>query len=1138
MCQKLFLASLIGLVFNCGILLGQNEKYAKVKVFISSSSEIQLLFDKGIDIDHYHPESDNSISFFIQHSHIPILEEVGLRYHIQIADFQAFYKEQSIADQSRIEQATRHARTADNFGYGSVGGFYSLQQIEEELDKMYNLFPNLITQKYSIGTTHEGRSIWAVKISDNPRSDEDEPAVYYDALHHAREPLSMAVTINYMYWLLENYDDPEVRYIINNRELYFVPCVNPDGYEFNRILEPNGGGMWRKNKVDYGFSCLGVDLNRNYGFGFGLDTFCSKLNPCYDTYRGPNAFSERESSAVMSFMDEINPTIAFSTHSTAGNYLMPYGFDSSPPEFDIYSEWASDFAAENDYPYGVTLQMLNYTSCGTTRDYLHDRGIYAWTPEIGGSGFWPNQSKIFGLVDENVYPMFYQAWIAGGYTDIQSHTIIGDATVGGSFQMNVEVKNKGVGASSTNVKVSIESNDPNISIVGNGNIGVVAARARKSTSPFTIVVGSNFNSQQLNLTLKVTQGSAETDRQLIKIPIGSSQILFEDDAESNSSSWFAKGNGIDWGRNNDDSYGGNFSYGDSNNGNSFNYTNNYWTIINGINLSGSSKPYLEFMSKWSLASQDFTYLQITKNNGFTWSTIKTFQANESWHQELIDLTSYVNENIRIRFHMTTNGFQPGDGFYFDDISIRDYENCQNQIAGSQCITNQMVYDFDASISPWQGINAYQFGQSNTNLGGVSGDPYKSLFVKLSFDQSNQASRAGGLTNFNNVNQNWRSYQGLEFNFIFVGDNITDPSTVGRPPFRPDGTRDVYLELVDQTGKVLRHYFNDSNNVWNHKKVYWSQFVGDNCFDKSRIKSMAVYSDRNGLQYTEVFRIDNIELICECEENLVELNSPAINNDRILNNSIMSNGNVALGNQVNYKAGSELVFSDGFEVQEGARFLAEIRNCEEIENVRGNVLTLNFNNTLGGVEGESPSMQSGINYNNAILGQGVILDNQAELSYLSNSNIRFSEGTIEAVIKTNWNGNDNVNHTLFSWGQGGGILIEKDVNGYFKIIVNRYGQASAGNEIATAFSIDDWVANDWKHIAVTWSSTLIELYINGSKKNQESTNYALPPISANSFFIGSDNLNKNWNGTIDEFYISDFPKTAFEIMEFYESLQLN
>ena len=142
------------------------------------------------------------------------------------------------------------------FDFGSMGGYYTFAEIEADLDEMFSLYPNLITQKFSIGTSIEGRTIWAVKISDNPNMSENEPAVGFDALVHAREPQSMATQMYFMWYLLENYGtDSEATYLINNREIYCVPCFNPDGYEYNRQTDPNGGGYWRKNRRNNGGGC-------------------------------------------------------------------------------------------------------------------------------------------------------------------------------------------------------------------------------------------------------------------------------------------------------------------------------------------------------------------------------------------------------------------------------------------------------------------------------------------------------------------------------------------------------------------------------------------------------------------------------------------------------------------------------------------------------------------------------------------------------------------------------------------------------------------------------------------------------------------------------------------------------------------
>ena len=115
----------------------------------------------------------------------------------------------------------------------------------EQLDLMHQLYPNLISSRDDVRDnnltnnphphqTFEGRFLQFVKISDNPNVNEQEPQILYTAIHHAREPASLQQLIFYMWYLLENYEDSqEIRDIVNNTELYFIPCVNPDGYIFN-----------------------------------------------------------------------------------------------------------------------------------------------------------------------------------------------------------------------------------------------------------------------------------------------------------------------------------------------------------------------------------------------------------------------------------------------------------------------------------------------------------------------------------------------------------------------------------------------------------------------------------------------------------------------------------------------------------------------------------------------------------------------------------------------------------------------------------------------------------------------------------------------------------------------------------------
>ena len=116
-------------------------------------------------------------------------------------------------------------------------------------------FPaGIISEKVIIGQSLEGNDIWAFKVSDNPNENEDEPELLLTGLIHAREPLSMMNIFYFVQLLAENYDsDPELNYLVNNREMWFIPVLNPDGYIYNESIEPSGGGMHRKNRKDTGW---------------------------------------------------------------------------------------------------------------------------------------------------------------------------------------------------------------------------------------------------------------------------------------------------------------------------------------------------------------------------------------------------------------------------------------------------------------------------------------------------------------------------------------------------------------------------------------------------------------------------------------------------------------------------------------------------------------------------------------------------------------------------------------------------------------------------------------------------------------------------------------------------------------------
>ena len=377
-----------------------NQIYKEIKINNPKSDMFQMLHQNGVHIDHAHFSDGEYLIFAASSDDLQTINSLGVDYEILIDNLEMFY-------QSRLtDNYTRE------FGLGSMGGYYTFNEIEQNLDELYNEYPQFVKQKISIGTTLEGRDIWAIKLSDNPNLDEDETEVLYTGLHHAREPMGYMNLFYYMYWLCENYGvEEEATQILNTRELWFIPAVNPDGLVYNQEISPNGGGMQRKNmRQTCASSPDGVDLNRNYSFQWGLDDEGSSGDGCNETYRGSAPFSEPETQAVRDFVDSHDFPIALNYHSYSDLLIYPFGYsyDNDVPAEDLetFIEYGQEMVKYNGYALGTGPELL-YPVNGEACDWMYgEHQIFAYTPEIGGQsdGFWPATDRIVPLAEENLHP--------------------------------------------------------------------------------------------------------------------------------------------------------------------------------------------------------------------------------------------------------------------------------------------------------------------------------------------------------------------------------------------------------------------------------------------------------------------------------------------------------------------------------------------------------------------------------------------------------------------------------------------------------------------------------------------------------------------------------------------------------------
>ncbi len=293
-------------------------------------------------------------------------------------------------------------------------GYHDYAEMMDDIDSVIAAHPNIVA-KQSIGQSYEGRTIWAIKISDHVATDEDEPEVLMESLHHAREHLTVEQSLEIIHLLADNYNlattlGQRVTDIVNSREIWVVPMVNPDGAEY----DISGGQFqnWRRNREPIpGSSSIGVDLNRNWGYMWGC-CHGSSGTPGTTTYRGPSPWFAPEVVALRDFVlsRRVNGrqqiTEAISWHTFNEQVMWPYGYTTTDVPRTMTADDHAAFVAlgtgmanRNGY---IPQQMSDlYILDGAASDWLYgDQRIFAFTIEMyptdksGVGGFYPPDSII------------------------------------------------------------------------------------------------------------------------------------------------------------------------------------------------------------------------------------------------------------------------------------------------------------------------------------------------------------------------------------------------------------------------------------------------------------------------------------------------------------------------------------------------------------------------------------------------------------------------------------------------------------------------------------------------------------------------------------------------------------------------
>jgi len=296
---------------------------------------------------------------------------------------------------------------------GLNGDFHSYRELESDLEALEDAHPGTV-KLVVIGTSLEGRNIYAVKLSDDPERNDGEPGVLILGCHHAREWISVDVPLLLARYLAENAaSDPAVRSLLARGEIWIVPLVNPDGLEYSIDVYR----YWRKNRRANSDGSFGVDLNRNYGYMWGLDDAGSSPSPLSEVFRGTSAFSEPETRAVRDLFLSREFRAVVSFHSFSQAILYPWGYADVATDRDemlqeIGLEMAGLIEAVNGRAYicGRAASALYVTNGDTTDWTFAETGVPSYTIElppvdIERGGFFNAERDIDGIFRENLPAM-------------------------------------------------------------------------------------------------------------------------------------------------------------------------------------------------------------------------------------------------------------------------------------------------------------------------------------------------------------------------------------------------------------------------------------------------------------------------------------------------------------------------------------------------------------------------------------------------------------------------------------------------------------------------------------------------------------------------------------------------------------
>jgi hypothetical protein len=229
--------------------------------------------------------------------------------------------------------------------------YRTLADYEHDMLALAERHPDLVQPFTLPHRTTEGRAVMGIEVTRDVQESDGKPVLLIVGMHHGNEWASGEATMEFGFDLADNSrHDPAIERLLGRVRVVLVPVVNVDGFVRNT----------RRTATN-------VDMNRNYGFGWGESP----------PFQGSGPFSEPESRNMRDLISSRQVTTFLTVHTCLANMLYPPLQHKAglPQDIERFRSFAGAMSLQNGYPHLTSADDFETTGEAIDWSYYATRGL-------------------------------------------------------------------------------------------------------------------------------------------------------------------------------------------------------------------------------------------------------------------------------------------------------------------------------------------------------------------------------------------------------------------------------------------------------------------------------------------------------------------------------------------------------------------------------------------------------------------------------------------------------------------------------------------------------------------------------------------------------------------------------------------